>query len=126
INEALKCDTPHWRVQIACVPCTYIVEDEQPLEFSMQLTVDGNESLKSCEWNHGQKDEQGHMINSPSIECMNSYQINFFLADDLEGWPIDGVEEVTPCVQPWANLTDERKKNQLGLFDETGLFLSVC
>ncbi|KAF8491971.1 hypothetical protein BU17DRAFT_46258, partial [Hysterangium stoloniferum] len=76
INEALKRDTPHWRLQNACVPCTYIVEDEQPLEFSMQLTVDGNESLKCCEWNHGQKDEQGHMIGSPSIECMDSRQIN--------------------------------------------------
>lgn len=49
-----------------------------------------------------------------------------FQADIEEGRPIDGVEKPNPCVQRWANLADEATKKRLGIFNETGIFLSVC
>ncbi|KAF8579613.1 hypothetical protein K439DRAFT_1620392 [Ramaria rubella] len=45
---------------------------------------------------------------------------------DAEGRPVDGVEKPNPCVQRWVNLADESPKKWLGIFYETGLFLSVC
>jgi Kyakuja-Dileera-Zisupton transposase len=49
-----------------------------------------------------------------------------FSADSHEGHPVDGLEEPTPCVQRWVNLADESTKKRLGIFQKTGLFLSVC
>ena len=36
----------HWQLRHACPACTYVLEDEPPLEFSMLIAMDGNESLK--------------------------------------------------------------------------------
>jgi hypothetical protein len=35
-----------WRLKNACAPCMYKLQDEPELTFSMQVTVDGNSSLK--------------------------------------------------------------------------------
>ena len=46
VQIALKWNTPDWRLQHACPPCTYELEDEPKLKFCMLYTVDGNDSLK--------------------------------------------------------------------------------
>ena len=49
-----------------------------------------------------------------------------FSADQNEGRLTDGINKATRCVQHWTNLVDENTKKHLGIFHETGLFLSVC
>ena len=49
-----------------------------------------------------------------------------FSADQNEGHLTDRIDEVTSCVQCWTNLADKNTKKHLGIFHETGLFLSVC
>ncbi|KAG6884212.1 hypothetical protein C0992_006742, partial [Termitomyces sp. T32_za158] len=46
IAKELGCDGENWRVLNACPPCTYELEDEQPLRFSRMIVVNGNNSLK--------------------------------------------------------------------------------
>ena len=46
VSAILKHDEDRWRLRNACPPCTYVLEDEEPLEFSMLIAIDGNESLK--------------------------------------------------------------------------------
>ena len=46
IQVALKRDDPGWRLQHACPACTYKLEGEAPLRFSILLTMDSNDSLK--------------------------------------------------------------------------------
>ncbi|KAG2130280.1 uncharacterized protein EDB93DRAFT_1094973 [Suillus bovinus] len=46
LKQALKHDTPNWRLLNACPPCTYKLEDEPSLQFKWFATIDGNNSLK--------------------------------------------------------------------------------
>ena len=46
IQTALKRDDPGWRLRHACPACTYKLTGEAELEFSMLITMDGNDSLK--------------------------------------------------------------------------------
>ena len=46
IQTALKRDDPGWRLRHACPACTYKLTGEAELEFSMLVTMDGNDSLK--------------------------------------------------------------------------------
>ena len=46
VDIALKRDSPDWRLKHACPACTYKLKDEEPLNFSMLLTCDGNDSLR--------------------------------------------------------------------------------
>ena len=39
---------------------------------------------------------------------------------------MDGVEEDSVCAERWANLADDSKKHQWGLFEEAGVFVTVC
>jgi hypothetical protein len=45
-QKALGRDSEDWRLCHICPPCTYKLEDEEKLRFSMLYTVDGNNSLK--------------------------------------------------------------------------------
>ncbi|KAG1781291.1 hypothetical protein EV702DRAFT_1177553 [Suillus placidus] len=46
LKQALKHDTPNWRLLNACPACTYKLVDESPLQFAWFATIDGNNSLK--------------------------------------------------------------------------------
>ena len=46
VQVALQRDQPDWRIQNACPACTYKLEGEPKLIFSMLYTFDGNDSLK--------------------------------------------------------------------------------
>ena len=46
VQVALTQNTADYRLRHACPACTYCLEDEPKLIFSMLYTVDGNNSLK--------------------------------------------------------------------------------
>ena len=46
LKQALKHDTPNWRLLNACPLCTYKLEDEPSLQFEWFATINGNNSLK--------------------------------------------------------------------------------
>jgi hypothetical protein len=45
-QKALGRDSEDWRLHHVCPPCTYVLEYEEKLKFSMLYTMDGNDSLK--------------------------------------------------------------------------------
>jgi hypothetical protein len=45
-QKALGRDSEDWRLRHICPPCTYVLEGEEKLKFSMLYTIDGNDSLK--------------------------------------------------------------------------------
>ncbi len=45
-NKALQRDTENWRMKNVCPPCTYKLEGEPNLGFSILCSIDGNSSLK--------------------------------------------------------------------------------
>jgi hypothetical protein len=46
VQVSLERDAADYRIKHLCPPCTYILEGEEKLKFSMLYTVDGNDSLK--------------------------------------------------------------------------------
>ncbi|KAF8197295.1 hypothetical protein K438DRAFT_1585199 [Mycena galopus ATCC 62051] len=46
VNKALQRDSKDWRLKNCCPACTYKLEGEGQLYFSMLATCDGNNSLK--------------------------------------------------------------------------------
>lgn len=53
VDGRVKCvlthDTANWRMLNICPPCTYKLDDEPNLGFSMLAMIDGNQSLKSVD-----------------------------------------------------------------------------
>ena len=43
---AIRRDIVDWRLKNACPACTYVLQDEKKLRFSLLYTMDGNDSLK--------------------------------------------------------------------------------
>ncbi|KAF8531755.1 hypothetical protein JB92DRAFT_3298025 [Gautieria morchelliformis] len=48
LQQALSRDTDNWCVQNACVACTYVLANEQPLKYSTLTTMDANNSPEAC------------------------------------------------------------------------------
>ncbi|EPS92790.1 hypothetical protein FOMPIDRAFT_1137302 [Fomitopsis schrenkii] len=46
VDKVLGRDTSNWKALNACSPCLYKLEGEPPLQYSMLVTMDGNQSLK--------------------------------------------------------------------------------
>lgn len=41
--------------------------------------------------------------------------------------PVDGlVDEDSPCADNWVNLGGDNKKHKWDIFDESGVFVTVC
>ncbi len=40
--------------------------------------------------------------------------------------PVDGVDKLNPCVDRWKAMAAETVARMWGLFDETGIFVSLC
>ncbi|KAF8576460.1 hypothetical protein K439DRAFT_1367201, partial [Ramaria rubella] len=143
VKMELQHNTPKWRLQNVCLPCMYVLEDEPPLEHTMLVAMDGNESLKRMERAWYQKDDAGHVISSERIEWqdMRTIQTDMHLNEEevdrfknevkrrklpQHETVFDGVDQPNPCVQRWANLADENTKKRLAIFHEMGIFLAVC
>ena len=69
VNEALHRDSPNWRLKHCCPACTYILEGETPLKFSMLYALDGNDSLKRIQRKLLSEDGEGTSI---SVELPTS------------------------------------------------------
>lgn len=165
-------ERPHgWRLKNACAACTYKLEDEAPLQFSMLVTMDGNESLKRVSrqrragngllsLNSGEtsgadpgEDSDNSLEEAPrNVElpdtrsALGDYYIsredvNKFEDDNsppLEYTPshptdkpttmeADGAsQEENPCEKRWKNMKDGATAKVWGVFEENGIFLSLC
>ena len=139
VQIALGRNTPDWRVKHLCPPCTYRQEgDAAHLKFSMLYTIDGNDSLKrilrrepapealpnATEPTLGTSSELGDS-RQVAYECYLTQQdVNQWSKDALGG-DID-VEDDNPCAERWRNMKTEVTARMWGIFEETGLFLSLC
>ncbi|KAG9089237.1 hypothetical protein FS749_001499 [Ceratobasidium sp. UAMH 11750] len=115
-------DDPEWRLRNACMPCTYKLENEPPLQYSMLVTMDGNDSLK-------------HVAEAATSD-RRTYRSNYYLtrnevnacANEVPRRRKDEPQEETVCEKRWKSAkpdNDPRKRAKLR-FEETGVFVSTC
>jgi hypothetical protein len=148
LQIALKRNTPDWRLQNVCPPCTYELEDEPKLEFRMLYTVDGNDSLKRIirreDPPHSSAVEEpalpAQIILGASRESIDTREIiaDIYLSNDqVDQWSKETLavlcpsynedeNDDNPCAERWRNMRTAFTAKMWGVFHETGLFLALC
>ncbi|KAF7981823.1 hypothetical protein HWV62_31947 [Athelia sp. TMB] len=141
VQGALGRDSPNWRLRHACPACTYKLQDEKPLLFSLLFTMDGNDSLKRIQ--RYTLDENGS--SQHSAEAIDSRAVNdglYLAREEVDKWADENIEDMMsslaneeevdadadygPCVDRWKNMKEDITKRMWGIFDETGIFLALC
>ncbi|KAJ7575456.1 hypothetical protein C8J56DRAFT_1063400 [Mycena floridula] len=127
---------PNWYLVNACPACLYELEDEEHLKYSMFFTMDSNNSLKRMHWHERFTDELGQSLGE-SRERPDPRKGGgdyFLLREEVDEWhdyddPAQLVEtsseEGAGC-DSWHNAKENNTKAMWWIYDETGVFLSLC
>ncbi|KAJ6477237.1 hypothetical protein DFH09DRAFT_952052 [Mycena vulgaris] len=139
VKALLHRDTPNWRLKNACPACMYKLEGEPPLALPFLSTKDGNNSLKR--WGRrartedgaeGASTERGDDRTVPGDYYLTRAEVDVWakegLDDLLKGFvPDDGdAPESGGCSDRWQNMKEQVTSKAWGMYDETGIFLSLC
>ncbi|KAG9090732.1 hypothetical protein FS749_000325 [Ceratobasidium sp. UAMH 11750] len=120
---AMGRDDPDWRLKNVCMPCTYRLEDEPPMQYSMLVTMDGNDSLKHVA-GAGAADHRTY----ESSYYLTQAQVDVCANEVPRRRKKDEPQEETECEKRWKSArpdNDPRKRAKL-MFEETGVFVSTC
>ncbi|KAJ6528680.1 hypothetical protein DFH09DRAFT_1327690 [Mycena vulgaris] len=142
VAKALGRDAPDYRLKNCCPACTYKLEGEQQLIFSMLTTMDGNDSLKRVLRKDKTFDNEGNPTRGQSeradprtADVGGSYfltreKVNEWSKEVLKGLVTvptsENPEDNGECQERWKNLNEDLTSRMWGVFDETGIFLSLC
>ncbi|KAJ7124029.1 hypothetical protein C8R43DRAFT_899278 [Mycena crocata] len=133
----LRRDTPNWRLANACAPCMYKLEDEPPMLFPILTTHDGNNSLSRF-WRQ-ERTEDGAPGGSKERVDDREVPGDYYLSrEKVDAWGKAELEELMKgftdepdsddggCSDRWQNMKEEITSKAWGMYDETGVFLSLC
>ncbi|KAJ6479843.1 hypothetical protein C8R45DRAFT_1054447 [Mycena sanguinolenta] len=135
VNSTLGRDSPKWRLKHACPACTYKLEGEEELIFSMLTTMDGNDSLKRALKRSKTDGSEEEPTLGPPKEREDSRDggEDYFLSrEKVDKWAKDRVAEIlpsdakNPCSDRWKNMANDVTSRMWGIFDETGILLALC
>ncbi|KAJ7710234.1 hypothetical protein B0H14DRAFT_3099401 [Mycena olivaceomarginata] len=126
VEAALGRDTPNWRLKNTCPACLYKLEDEDDLLLPVLTTQDGNNSLSR----HGQMEraeDEGVDEGDSSATRLRAREDDRKVPGDYYISPSDEWnKEEDGCSERWSNMREEITSCVLGMYDETGIFLSLC
>ncbi|RXW14344.1 hypothetical protein EST38_g11508 [Candolleomyces aberdarensis] len=137
VNAALKRDTPNWRVLNSCPACMYELEGEVPLRYRLLMAMDGNDSQKRMDHdNAGDVREYKSDYWIPLVEADRWARVTRDDEDweDVDDHAMLGLDDgdgsddakLKDCVKNWKAAQADSKKRVLGIFDESGWFVSAC
>ncbi|KAJ7089281.1 hypothetical protein B0H15DRAFT_922742 [Mycena belliarum] len=147
VLKALGRNTPNWRLKNACPACLYKLEGEVDLPLPFLTTMDGNNSLRRFQQMSRQDDDRGEGDGSSQPSRSKAREDQRVAAGDyylsreaVDKWAKEGlddlmkgyssdpawVEEDDGCTERWSNMRDEITSHALSMYDETGIFLSLC
>ncbi|KAG8717226.1 hypothetical protein FRC09_014581 [Ceratobasidium sp. 395] len=134
LSTALKRDGEDWRLKNACPSCTYTLEDEPELEYSMMICGDGNTSLKRYN-RSGENDprtfQSTYMLEPEQVD---PYELKKRASKGKRARPAapepegsdDDLAPPSACAPRWKNARNEHSGGTFDALDETGIFLVVC
>ena len=144
-QKALGRDSEDWRLRHVCPPCTYVLEDEKKLKFSMLYTMDGNDSLKRIQRREAipisPDDNPSNVpVLSKSSELTDTRAAGkgvYLTNEQVDQWSKETLAQLSPayiedetddnpCAKRWRNMKTELTARMWGIFHETGLFLALC
>jgi hypothetical protein len=123
---------PDWRLKNACPCCTYRLKDEPELEYSLLFSMDGNDSLKRV-LRRSTNDDGGPGPSSERFDDRWGGSDYFLRREEVDEWSEDALQdmlavetETSPCSDRWHNMKHDMNSSMWGVFDESGIFLSLC
>ncbi|KAL4072344.1 hypothetical protein V8B97DRAFT_2023521 [Scleroderma yunnanense] len=120
------CTGPLWHLKSACPACTYTLQGEPELKFSLLYTMDGNDSLKHTIMRCPSKCEE--LLLGQVLTCdqyLTQEEVDVFAKDhqvDID-MLTEGNED-NPCAGHWKNMKDQHTARMWSVFDETGIFMA--
>ncbi|KAJ7237599.1 hypothetical protein C8J57DRAFT_1087371 [Mycena rebaudengoi] len=141
VTKAIGHDEADSRMKTCCPACTYKLEGEADLVFSMLVTMDGNDSLKRIlrKDRHIYDDDgiQQHGANERVDPRTESAGGSYFLSHEkVDMWAKERLaslvktskdpEQASACEERWKNLSEDLTSKMWGIFDETGVFVALC
>ncbi|KAG1743994.1 uncharacterized protein EDB91DRAFT_1236582 [Suillus paluster] len=147
VNTELQCDTPNWRVQHACLPYSYVLANEPPLEFGRMYVFDGGNSAKQmltpgehqagdlcvfqdsdyllpCTFVDGFANKV-HLRLDPDIMRPTEADVVAETDDDLLV-SVSSQAIAAECSKNWKAAASDEEKRMWNIFDETGIFVCAC
>ena len=156
VKHALGQDAPDWHLRNVCPPCSYKLENEPDLRFSLFVSMDGNNSL--CRMGDGIKNVNVRLDtrNISSDRWIKPADVDRYKDEVQSISPISDIiqilansiddnqkskdnpncnddweDEPSPtglskCVDRWRNAGPEQRKKMFAMFEETGIFLACC
>lgn len=135
VTRVVGHDTPDWRLKNTCPACMYQLVDEPDLGLDLLFTMDGNDSLKRVKRTVGKHDQETGTF-APSRERQDEREVDgdyYIPRAEVNKWTNIEAEDArlngqpsTSCEGRWENMKPDSRKLTWGVFDETGLFLSLC
>ena len=142
VHIALKRDSLDWKLRNICPSCTYVLEDEPKLKFSMFYAMDGGNSLKRIQWWEAAPDttNTGGPTVGKSSESIDTWVIKpgmYMTNAEVDKWSeemlkahfanyTENIDDGNPCAEHWRNMKSELTALMWGVFVETGIFLALC
>ncbi|KIK13517.1 hypothetical protein PISMIDRAFT_60162, partial [Pisolithus microcarpus 441] len=131
VLEALRRDTPDWRLKNTCPACTYTLKDEPDLKFKMLFAMDGNDSLKRISREAIGADESaaqglGERYIGDDRYLSRSFVDQFGVGCGDESLSEPTTDSSNPCAGRWKNMKEDVTSRMWGIFDEAGIFIAVC
>ncbi|KAK7031920.1 hypothetical protein R3P38DRAFT_3313830 [Favolaschia claudopus] len=113
VKQALKRDSPNWRLKNCCPACTYDLEDEEDLHFSLLYCMDGNRIEAAG---------GDYFLSREAVNRWSKEQI----AAEMENEIDDDPTNQSHCKDRWKNMSEDLTSKSWAIFDETGIFLALC
>ncbi|KAJ7109052.1 hypothetical protein C8R43DRAFT_905012 [Mycena crocata] len=134
----LKRDTPNWRLKNACPCCMYKLEGEADLLFPILSTKDGNNSLRRFRRCERMDDGTPGASKERADDRTPPWKDYYLFREEVDVWGKEGLDELmkdfssegfdseSVCAVWWQNMREEVTSKAWGMYDETGVFLSLC
>ncbi|KAK0471454.1 hypothetical protein IW261DRAFT_1571959 [Armillaria novae-zelandiae] len=134
IMKALGHEDVDWHLKNCCSACTFVLEGEEELEFSMFGAMDGNNSMKCVPCSKLVESLDGGRVSIEREDSWDGGRSYILSRSTVDLWSKESIGEVdappadkvTPCEECWKNMSDDRTLKMWNIFDETGFFLSLC
>ncbi|KAJ3769675.1 hypothetical protein FB446DRAFT_648232 [Lentinula raphanica] len=138
VLAALGRNSPNWCLANACPCCLYRVDGEPELRFQLLATWDGNNSLKRLRRTERVDDDMPQLGKSKEgIDTRQAGGDYYLSREEVDRWSKESIQQLasggadeaeaeSSCANRWKNLSEELTTKMWGVYEETGIFLSLC
>ncbi len=132
INQVLCLDAADYRLWNACVAYTITLRDEPGTPIHPHYCMDGTNSLKRVQ----RQDDENQESSQERMDNHDGHEDYFLSWDEVNAWSKEAIgntivtdpkdTEGNPCADWWENMKNDMNSSMWGVFDETGVFVSLC